>query len=117
MRRFRPAIEVWGSVVSTPERGVAVVAVGKRDVPADLDLPVPLWIRTSDGGVRDASSVAVARLMDQHAICRVHGAPGPAVGDLVGFGISHPCTAFDRRRVIPVVDDDGRVVDAIATLF
>ena len=28
-----------------------------------------------------------------------------APGDLVGCSISHPCTAFDRWRVIPVVDD------------
>jgi D-serine dehydratase len=55
--------------------------------------------------------------MDQHAICTLDGAEPLSVGDLVSFGISHPCTAFDRRRVIPVVDDEGRVVDAIATMF
>ena len=30
-------------------------------------------------------------------------------GDLVGCGISHPCTAFDKWRLIPVVDDDYTV--------
>ncbi len=33
------------------------------------------------------------------------------------LGISHPCTNFDKWRVIPVVDDDYRVVDAIHTFF
>jgi D-serine deaminase-like pyridoxal phosphate-dependent protein len=55
--------------------------------------------------------------MDQHAICEVDDGAHLDVGDLVAFGISHPCTAFDRRRVIPVVDERDRVVDAVVTLF
>ncbi len=39
------------------------------------------------------------------------------VGDLLACGISHPCTAFDKWRLIPVVDDDYTVIDAIATFF
>jgi D-serine deaminase-like pyridoxal phosphate-dependent protein len=35
----------------------------------------------------------------------------------VGLGISHPCTTFDKWRVIPVVDDTGHVTDAIHTFF
>jgi D-serine deaminase-like pyridoxal phosphate-dependent protein len=38
-------------------------------------------------------------------------------GDLVCFGISHPCTAFDKWRSIPVVDDDYRIVDIMHTYF
>ena len=41
---FLPAIEVWGSVLSTPEPGVAVIGVGKRDVAADIDPPIARWI-------------------------------------------------------------------------
>jgi D-serine dehydratase len=33
------------------------------------------------------------------------------------MGITHPCTSFDKWRVIPVVDDDDRVVDAVHTFF
>jgi D-serine deaminase-like pyridoxal phosphate-dependent protein len=115
-QRFRPAFEAWGAVLSRPERDVAVVGLGKRDVPSDIDLPRPLRVRRDDGTV-DAPVMQVQRLMDQHAICTLDGAEPLSVGDLVSFGISHPCTAFDRRRVIPVVDDEGRVVDAIATMF
>jgi D-serine deaminase-like pyridoxal phosphate-dependent protein len=33
------------------------------------------------------------------------------------LGISHPCTAFDKWRVIPLVDDDYRIVDLLHTYF
>ena len=39
------------------------------------------------------------------------------VGDLVGCAISHPCTAFDKWRLFPVVDDGYRVLDAVLTYF
>ena len=38
-------------------------------------------------------------------------------GDLVGCGVSHACTAFDKWRIIPVLDDEDRVIDAVATYF
>jgi len=39
------------------------------------------------------------------------------VGDLVCLGISHPCTTFDKRRWMPLVDANYTVVDAITTCF
>ena len=116
-QRFLPAFEAWGAVLSRPELDVAIVGLGKRDVPSDIDLPRPLRVRRGDGTVGGAPAMQVQRLMDQHAICTLDATVELSVGDLVSFGISHPCTAFDRRRVIPVVDDEGRVVDAIATMF
>jgi D-serine deaminase-like pyridoxal phosphate-dependent protein len=35
----------------------------------------------------------------------------------VRLGISHPCTAFDKWRIVPVVDDDDTVVDLLDTYF
>jgi len=35
----------------------------------------------------------------------------------VGCGISHPCTAFDKWRLLPVVDDGYGVIDAVLTYF
>lgn len=112
--RFLPAIEAWGSVLSRPEPGVVVIGLGKRDVPSDIEPPIPLRVRGDD---RSLDDVHVMRLMDQHAICRIPSELALAPGELVAFGISHPCTAFDRRRVLFVLDDDDRVVDAVATLF
>ena len=59
----------------------------------------------------------VQQLDDQHAYLSVPGDSALAPGDLVCLGISHPCTAFDKWRVIPVTDDDYRVVDAVHTFF
>src|SRR4029077_2533792 len=39
------AFEIWGVVLSTPEPGLALLGFGKRDVPYDLDLPVPQYIK------------------------------------------------------------------------
>ena len=112
--RFRPAIEAWGSVLSRPEPEVAVIGLGKRDVPVDTDAPIPLRMRDDD---RSLDGMAVERSMDQHAICRVPASLRLDVGEVVAFGVSHPCAAFDRRRVLFELDDDDRVVGAVATLF
>ena len=111
---FRPAIDVWGSVLSRPEPGVVVIGAGKRDVPYDIDPPVPLEMRDDD---RSLAGLEVTRLMDQHAICRSPRDVVLSPGDVVRFGVSHPCAAFDRRRVLFVLDDDDAVVGAVATLF
>lgn len=51
------------------------------------------------------------------AFLKVGAAANLKVGDLVGCGISHPCTAFDKWRLIPVVDDSYAVIDAVLTYF
>ena len=38
-------------------------------------------------------------------------------GDMVASGISHPCTAFDKWRLLPVVDDNYNVIDGVLTWF
>jgi D-serine deaminase-like pyridoxal phosphate-dependent protein len=113
---LRPALEAWGPVLSRPEPDLALVGLGKRDVSHDVDLPRPGLISDRDG-LREATGMTVTELNDQHAYLRVPRDDPLAVGDLVGCGISHPCTAFDKWRLIPVVDDDYTVVDAVATFF
>ena len=39
------------------------------------------------------------------------------IGDVVRLGLSHPCTAFDKWTLIPVVNDAGTVVDLVRTFF
>ena len=117
-RGFQPAMELWGHVVSRPEPELAIFGFGKRDVPFDIDLPTPVVIRRSSGGAVDVhGGLEIRSLNDQHAYARVRADLALEPGDVVGFGISHPCTAFDKWRVIPVLDDDDRVVDAVATFF
>jgi D-serine deaminase-like pyridoxal phosphate-dependent protein len=115
--RLRPALEAWGVVLSRPEPELALVGMGKRDVPYDVGLPVPLSARGPDG-LRDVrGAMEVVNVNDQHAYVRLDASDPLAVGDLLGCGISHPCTAFDKWRLIPVVDDDYRVIDAVHTFF
>ena len=115
--RFRSALEAWGSVLSRPESGLVLLGLGRRDVPWDQGLPRPVLARTGDGERSLEGRVEVVELNDQHAYCRLSDDVSLAPGDLVMLGISHPCTAFDRWRVLPVLDDEDRVVDAIATFF
>jgi D-serine dehydratase len=123
---LRAALEVWTLVQSMPEPGLAILAAGKRDVSFDLGLPIPLAVvpRATRARVPVPAGWRIASLNDQHAYLRLDDGAGPAggrpalaVGDRVVLGISHPCTTFDKWRWMPVIEDDGRVVDAITTLF
>jgi len=116
--RLRPALEVWGVVLSRPEPGLAIVGFGKRDVPHDLGLPIPQTVQTPERGLRSLDgTLTVVALNDQHAYVKVEPGENVEVGDLVGCGISHPCTAFDKWPLIPVVDDDYMVINAVRTFF
>jgi D-serine dehydratase len=59
----------------------------------------------------------VSGLNDQHAMLDLPADSPLAVGDMVGCGISHPCTTFDRWQFLPIVDESYTVVDAIRTYF
>ena len=39
------------------------------------------------------------------------------VGQWLRFGVSHPCTVFDKWRVLCELDGDGRVRELIRTFF
>jgi D-serine deaminase-like pyridoxal phosphate-dependent protein len=102
------AMEMWAQVLSTPEPGLAIAGMGKRDAPFDEGLPTVL---------APADGLTVTRLNDHHTYLAVEPGVEVAPGDLLRFGLSHPCTAFDKWREIPVVDDEHRVVDVLHTYF
>jgi D-serine dehydratase len=114
-----PALEVWAEVLSVPEPDLVIVGMGKRDVPYDLGFPVPLhMVRAGRGEVETFAGGEITQLDDQHGYLRLrpgHEALGP--GDRVGFGISHPCTAFDKWREVLLVNDNYQVVAGIPTFF
>lgn len=115
---FQPAIEIWGRVLSRPEPGLALVNFGRRDVSFDAGLPVPL--RTCRrGSLRPdrADGLAITALSDQHAFVRLPAGYALEPGDLLGAGISHPCTTFDRWRLLLLTDDSYRVTGAARTYF
>jgi len=117
---LQPALEVWSRVQSCPEPGLAILTMGKRDASFDLDLPVPT--KRYRTGVDAApqpvpASWKITGMNDQHAYLSFVAGDAPQVGVLVGCGISHPCTTFDKWRVLFTVDDDYRVTGAIRTFF
>jgi len=112
-----PALELWAQVVSRPEPGLALLSAGRRDAGFDAGLPVPLRARRRDGGAAALAGAEVTGLNDQHAYLRVDPGTALAPGDLVCLGISHPCTTLDKWRVIPVLDEEDRVMDVVHTFF
>jgi len=91
---FRPALAVWSRVVSRPEPTLALLDAGKRDLPVDLGMPV----------AHGHPGAVVTAVNDQHCYLSVPADSALAVGDVVRLGISHPCTAFDKWRLIPEIE-------------
>lgn len=114
---LEPALEAWAYVQSMPEPGLAFLTMGKRDIPYDSGLPVPQRLYRPGAGFLPVGEATVFATNDQHAYVRLGEEAAWQVGDLVGSGISHPCTAFDKWRFIPVVDDDYNVIDGVLTFF
>ncbi|WP_017569907.1 alanine racemase [Nocardiopsis halotolerans] len=111
------ALELWAQVISVPEKGLAIASLGRREANHDQGFPVPRRVRRTDGASTAAEGLEVTDLNDHHAYLSVPPGLELRPGDLVSFGISHPCTAFDRWRTIPVVDDGDTVVEMVATYF
>jgi D-serine deaminase-like pyridoxal phosphate-dependent protein len=117
---FRAAMHVWAQVCSRPEPGLALLTMGRRDVSFDQDMPVPQRLRRGAGWSPDAlSGSEVVKLNHQHAFVKLAPAAEEAVqvGDWIDFGVSHPCTVFDKWQLIPVLDADDRVLDLVRTFF
>jgi D-serine deaminase-like pyridoxal phosphate-dependent protein len=107
-----PAIEVWAQVISAPEKEFGVLNLGKRDVGCDLHNPIPV---AKYSNKLSKFSGEIEKLNDQHGFLR--STEEFAISELIGLGISHPCTTFDKWRLIPLVNDNYDVVDCIHTFF
>lgn len=111
--RFFPALELWARVLSVPESDLAILNYGKRDAGNDLDNPLPFL---KLGRTPESFEGEIEKLNDQHAFMKI--TPGTAVvGDIIGCGISHPCTNFDKWQLIPLVNDNYDVIDLVHTHF
>ena len=115
---FRPALRVWAEVLSRPEPGLAICGMGMRDVSFDQGLPVVLGVHRGGKALARPPDARVVKLNDQHAFRqrRVERRTW-TVGDVVEFGISHPCTCLDRYRFIFGLDERGVVRHAFPTYF
>jgi len=115
---LRPALELWGQVISRPEPTLAILNFGKRDAGHDLGLPRPRFQLRRGGAPTEVSEAwRLTTLYDQHAKLELPAETELVPGDLVGCTISHPCTTFDKWPVVFVLDDEDRVVEALKTFF
>lgn len=117
---LRPALNVWGRIQSMPESGVAILNLGKRDVSYDVDLPVAeKWFRPSIHTVplTFTEPATTTQINDQHTFLKVPPSSELRVGDVIGLGVSHPCTTFDKWRLLYVVNEGYDVVEGILTFF
>jgi D-serine deaminase-like pyridoxal phosphate-dependent protein len=121
--RLTPAMHGWIRITSQPEPGLAIFDAGKRDLPFDEDLPMPQLLRprSADEHVRPVEGMTVTKMNDQHGFLRFPPDVPLVIGDELRVGLSHPCTAFDKWGLIPVIDDpdadDPVVVDLVRTFF
>lgn len=111
--RFYPALELWARVLSVPESDLAILNYGKRDAGNDLDNPLPI---SKLGRTPEPFKGEIEKLNDQHAFMKI-ASGSVVVGDIIGCGISHPCTNFDKWQLIPVVNDNYDVIDLVHTHF
>lgn len=118
--RLAAALEVWAYVQSRPEPGRAILTMGKRDVGFDAGLPVALhWHRPGSTVAPEAvpEGHKLVALNDQHAHMDLPADSPLRVGDMVGFGIGHPCTTFDKWQILMQVDEGYTVTGALKTFF
>jgi D-serine deaminase-like pyridoxal phosphate-dependent protein len=115
--QLEPALAVFAHVQSLPEAGLAVVAMGKRDISCDPDLPMPLQLHRPGQPARPLPGCRVRKVMDQHTMLAIAQHTDIRLGDIVSFGASHPCLTFDKWRQVLLVDEDLQVLEAMPTFF
>jgi D-serine deaminase-like pyridoxal phosphate-dependent protein len=114
---LEPALAVFTHVQSLPEPGMAVVAMGKRDISVDPDLPIPLQVHRPGQPAQTLTGCSVRKVMDQHAMMVIPDDLDLRIGDVVSFGASHPCLTFDKWRQVLLVDDELHVLETMPTFF
>ena len=114
------AIEVWAYVQSRPQPDKVLLTAGARDIGTEPKPAAETWFRPGSNMTRPEPvppGHVVTGHNDQHTHLTVPTDSPLQVGDMVSFGIGHPCLTFDKWQVLLVVDDDYNVVGAVRTFF
>ena len=114
------AIEVWAYVQSRPQPDKVLLTAGARDIGTDPKPAAETWFRPGSTMTKPepiAPGYVVTGHNDQHTHLTVPVDSPLQVGDMVTFGIGHPCLTFDKWQVLVVVDDAYNVVGAVRTFF
>lgn len=112
---LKSALRAWAEVTSKPSQELALLTLGKRDISFDEGLPEPRSYRRS-GVTAPLTGHTVTKVNDQHTFLALPPDSPLEVGDLVCFGLSHPCTVFDKWPLIPLVDGEN-VTGFVRTYF
>ena len=116
--RLSPVLRLWAEVLSVPEPDLVICGLGMRDAASDQGLPIPLRLWRDGEEAGPADGLRMERFNDQHGFLRVaDGGPPPRVGDVVEFGLSHPCTNFDRHGLVWGLGAGHRVRCIFPTAF
>jgi len=113
------SLSLWAYVHSVPERGLAIIGLGKRDSAFDAGLPIPeLFYRPGQKKpIAAQSHWHVTKIMDQHCMMSIGENDDIQPGDLINFSTSHPCLTMDKWRKIGIVNDEYKVIKQIETFF
>ena len=116
---FEAALEVWAPVLSRPEPERLILGAGKRDVSTDSYLPqAKKWVSHGSQSISEfPGQPRATKVDDQHVYLDIGTECDVNVGDVVGLGISHPCTTFDKWKYLLMVDDKYNVTSVITTRF
>ena len=114
---LEPALTVFAHVQSLPETGLAIAALGRRDIATDPDLPMPLTVYRAGRAPREATGLKTRKVMDQHTMLELAPDADLEVGDIIAFGASHPCLTFDKWRQVLLVDERLEVREIMPTYF
>jgi D-serine dehydratase len=113
-----PALELVAMVQSVPEAGLAIANFGKRDAAFDAGLPQPFaHYRTGKALPLMPGAIVSSEIMDQHCMLNLSPGSDVQVGDILIFGISHPCLTFDKWQTLLLVDEQYNLLRTLETTF
>lgn len=119
LRRFTPPWRL-AVVQSIPDGNVALIAAGIRDFPADAGFPT-LLADYRNGRLLaeyEAGLHSMVKANDQHGYLPIDPSMNLRIGDVLKFGISHPCTAFDKWPILFfLIEPLNTITQAIRTYF
>ena len=116
---FFPALELWSFVISQQDEGKAILNFGKRDVSFDLGYPIPLAIYRNKKLIKKINNkkdINIYKLNDQHAFIK-YNKFNLKVGDLVKFGVSHPCITINNWNTLYLINNKNVIIEALKTFF
>ncbi|MDK9361915.1 amino acid deaminase [Lelliottia wanjuensis] len=115
---LKPVLELVAMVQSVPQPDMAVANFGKRDAAFDAGLPQAIaHYRLGQALALKTGAVVSTGIMDQHCMLRLASDSDVRVGDILIFGLSHPCLTFDKWKTLLLVDDEYRVQEEVSTAF